>query len=137
MVDSVFGEIEFVIDAWNGRSPFKFPQARMGQFYVHIRAGASGPSAVQRATFDQLRARYTTLWPGIAQSLVACHPILSTAEEVERSLRPTVGCYIEAGASAGHNDFELVYEFNLPGEGVRGFFVRIVGWEVVEAVMAD
>jgi hypothetical protein len=58
-------------------------------------------------------------------------------DEVERSLRPTAGCYIEAGANAGHNDFELVYEFDLPGEGARGFFVRIVGWEVAEAVMAE
>src|SRR5439155_1243341 len=95
VVDSVFGEIEFGVDAWDGRSPFEFLPARMAQFYVHVRSGASGPSAGQRATFDQLRARYTILWPGIARSLAACHPTLSTAEEVERSLRPTVGCYIE------------------------------------------
>jgi hypothetical protein len=137
VLDPVFGEIEFGVDAWDGLCPFDFPPAGTAEFAVHVWAGASGPTAGQRATFEQLRARYAALWPGIARSLAACHPTLPTEAEVGRGLRPTVGCYIEAGASADHHDFELVYEFDRPGEGARGFFVRVVGWEVTEAVMAD
>jgi hypothetical protein len=40
-------------------------------------------------------------------------------------------------ASQGHADFELVYAFDLEGENGRGFFVRIVGWKVAEAVVAE
>jgi len=137
VIDPVFGQIEFGVAAWDGVVPFEFPPAGTLHLAVHVCACKSGPSASQRATFQQLCARYAVLWPGIARSLAECHPTLSTAEEVGRSLRPKVGCYIEECATTDHNDFELVYEFDRPGEGSRGYFVRIIGWEVVEAVMAE
>ena len=137
MIDPVFGDIEFDVDAWDGICPFVFPASRTAEFAVHVCADDAGPTDGQRSTFKELLARYAAMWPDIARSLAACHPALSTAEEVGRSLSSTVGCYIEEGASGGHHDFELVYEFDLPGEGSRGFFVRIVGWEIAEAVMAE
>jgi hypothetical protein len=137
VTDPVLGAIEFFCGAWDGVVPFEFPGHRKLEFALHVWADASGPTAGQRATFEGLCARYAALWPAFARSLAECHPELTTEEEVERSLLPIVGCYIEAGATAGHNDFELVYTFDRPGEGSRGFFVRVVGWEIAETVMAE
>ncbi|MDG3006368.1 hypothetical protein [Paludisphaera mucosa] len=137
MTDPTFGEIEFKIDAWDGLAPFAYEPSRTSRFAVHIWADESGPSALQRATFDQLKARYPSLWPDIAEALLLCHPGLISVEEVAAGLSPTIGCYIEDEGGPAHADFELVYTFDLPGEGGRGYFVRIVGWDIVEAFAAE
>lgn len=137
MTDPTFGEIVFRIDAWDGLVPFEHGLSGMTGFAVHVWADESGPSAIQRDTFDQLKARYPALWPTIARSLLGCHAGLSSLEEVACGLNPTVGCYIERAGRHGHADFELVYTFDIPGEGSRGYFVRIAGWEIAEAFVAE
>jgi hypothetical protein len=135
--DPAFGEIEYSGDAWDGLVPFEHGPSGTSEFAVHLWADESGPTAMQRATFEQIKARYSRLWPSIAEALLGCHAGLSSVQEITRGLSPTVGCYIEGVASQGHADFELVYTFDLEGENGRGFFVRIVGWKVAEAVVAE
>jgi hypothetical protein len=137
LTDPAFGEIEFHVEAWDGIVPFDFDQTRMTEFAVHIWADESGPTVAQRMTFEGLQARYRELWPSIAEALLGCHPALNSTKEVEDSLSPTVGCYIEEVVNPEHNDFELVYGFDREGENGRGFFVRISGWRVVEVVLAE
>jgi hypothetical protein len=136
MIDPSFGEIEFSIDAWDGLAPFVHDPSGSSEFALHIWADQSGPTDAQRATFDRLKARYPALWPLIAGALLDCHPDLNSVEEVARALNPVVGCYLEDAASEGHSDFELVYTFDLAGEDGRGFFVRFIGWRIVETVLA-
>jgi hypothetical protein len=137
VTDPVFGEIDFHVDAWDGTAPFVFGPAKTSAFRVHVWADDTGPDEIQRSTFEQIRSRYASLWPSIAETLSSLHPILKTIEAVENNLKPIVGCYMECETGDGHSDFELVYEFELEGEGIRGYFVRIVGWRIVEAFMAE
>ena len=137
VTDPAFGEIEFNVEACDGIVPFDFNRTRMTGFAAHIWADESGPSIAQRTTFERLQSRYRELWPSIAEALLGCHPALNSTSEVEASLSPTVGCYIEDVPHPEHNDFELVYGFDREGENRRGFFVRISGWRVVEAVLAE
>jgi hypothetical protein len=138
MTDPTFGEIKFNnVDAWDGIVPFEHGPSDTSEFAVHIWADEAGPSATQRSTFDQLKIQYPVLWPSIADALLECHAGLDSVEELSCSFSPTVGCYIEGGVDLDHANFELVYTFDLPGEGSRGFFARIVGWEVVEACVAE
>lgn len=137
LIDPTFGEIQFQIDAWNGLVSFPDNPSGTREFAVHIGADESGPTPIQRATFDQLKARYSALWPSIAEALLGCQIGLSSTGEVARTLGPVVGCYIEDGGGRTHADFELVYTFDRPGENGRGYFIRIVGWEIAEAFVAE
>ncbi len=137
MNDPTFGEIEFSIDAWDGIVPYEHAPSNAAEFAVHIWADDAGPTTLQRRTFDGLKARYPTLWPSIARALLDCRPDLGSTDAVEAGLNPTVGCYIEGEGGADHANFELVYTLDLPDEGSRGYFVRIVGWEVIEAMAAE
>ncbi len=58
-----------------------------------------------------MTSRYVSLWPSIAEALLARHGGLSSLEDIESNLSTTVGCYIESDASKTHADFELVYAF--------------------------
>jgi hypothetical protein len=137
VTDPTFGEIAFCEGAWDGLVPFESVPAGTSEFAGHVWADESGPSDVQRATFEQIKGRCTGLWPTVAKVLLGLHPVLGFVAAAEDHLSSTVDCYIEAEASQGHVDFELVYGFNLEGENSRGFFVRIVGWQVAEAVIAE
>ena len=134
MIDPLFGEISFTVDAWYALVPFEDERSGTLAFAVHIWADPSGPTASQRATFKELKRRYETLWPVIAETMVKCHPRLSSVDRCREYVDPTVGCYIQNKASRGHDDFELVYE--LRDEPGRGIFVRIAGWDVVESAVA-
>lgn len=137
MDDPVFGEIEYRIDAWEGSAPFEHGPSGLSDLFVHIRADESGPSEVQRATFEQFEARYAALWPAIAEALLGCRDDMGSVAEVEAAISPEVSCDIEEESTGGFADFELVYTFDLEGEGARGYFVRIEGWEVAEAFVAE
>ena len=137
MTDPTFGDIEFRGDTWDGLVRVDFATAGTSAFAVHVWADESGPTIVQRSTFEQLKARYPDLWPNILAALLDLHPGLSTLEEVEMNLSPIVGCYIELDDGVGPAEFELVYGFELEGEDDRGFFIRFVDWQIVEAVIAE
>ena len=137
MIDPVFGQIEFRIDAWDGIVPFQFTPANTTQLAVHIWSDESGPCDSQRSTFRQFCNRLPELWPTIAAGLAECHPELKTVKKVQQHLNPTVGFYLESGATHGHHDFELAYGFDVDCENNRGFFVRVVGWQVESTVLAE
>jgi hypothetical protein len=137
MTDPTFGHIDFRIDAWDGILPFDFARAGTTALAVHVWSDESGPTDSQRKTFEQLRTRYEKLWPAIAEALRDCHPQLKATDDVEAHLNPIVGCCIENVARQAHHDFELVYDFDLDKENGRAIFVRISGWRIIEAVLAE
>lgn len=77
---------------------------------------------------------YDQLWVNVADELVALHPELATPDEVSTHLRDRVAVHI---GEHEEDSVELVYEFDLPGEGIRGFFLRVAGARVIEAFIAD
>jgi len=91
----------------------------------------------QRRTFEQLQSRYEKLWPAIAEALRDCHPQLKSTDDVETHLTPIVGCYIENVARLAHHDFELVDDFDIDKENSMGIFVRLSGWRIIEALIAE
>ncbi len=135
MTDASFGAITFTVDAWDGLVPFEHEPSGTSAFAVRVWADASGPTAGQRATFEELKRRYATLWHVIAGAMTKCHPPLGSVDTCRNGVDSIVGCYIQSEANLGHEDFELVYE--LRGDPGRGVFVRIAGWNVVEAVVAE
>ncbi len=68
MTDPTFGKITFRIDAWDGLVPFEHEPSGISAFAVHVWADESGPTSSQRATFEDLKARYATLWPVIIEA---------------------------------------------------------------------
>jgi hypothetical protein len=137
MTDPVFGSIEFFADAWDGVVPFHFEASGTTELTIHVWADESGPTEVQQETFRLLLSRYAMLWPPIAEALLGCNSELGSLERIGTKLWSSVGCYIESAASAGHSDFDLVYTFEDGREINRSCFVRIVGWRIVEAVIAE
>jgi hypothetical protein len=135
VIDPSFGEIRFSFDAWDGLVPFAHAPSKLSAFGVHVWADDSGPTDSQRATFEELKARYASLWPAIADAVLECHPDLHSVADVARHVNPTVGCYIEYGGVASHDDFELVYDFDF--DDGRGVFVRFAGWSIVDAFLAE
>lgn len=129
MIDPTFGEIVFRHDAWDGL-------VSIGplEFTVHIWSDSKGPSTAQRVAFDDLKAGYEGLWPSIASELLKCHEGLISIKEIEESLSTTVNCYVEGGDGHG---IELVYAFDLPGEGDRGYFIRLVNLAIVDVAVED
>jgi hypothetical protein len=135
ITDPTFGKITFSIDAWDGLVPFEHEPSGTSAFAVHVWADESGPTSSQRRTFEEVKARYTTLWPVIIEAMVGCHPTLGSAYGCRDGVDSTVGCYMQRDASQAHEDFELVYE--LTSEPGRAIFVTIAGWQVIEAAVAE
>jgi hypothetical protein len=135
ITDPTFGQIAFLVDAWDGLVPFEHDPSGTAKFGVHVWADESGPTDSQRATFEELKARYAALWPEIAKAMLRAYPALGSVDECGSALGPCVGCYIEYEATDKHEEFELIYEVN-DEEGL-GIFVRIAGWKVSDALTAQ
>jgi hypothetical protein len=58
--DPAFGQIEYSGHAWDGLVPFEHGPSGTSEFAVHLWADESGPRAMQRATFEQIKARYSS-----------------------------------------------------------------------------
>lgn len=133
--DPVFGECRFNgIDAYDCSRVVATPHSPATQLAAHIWLYDDGPTDLQKAVFADLISRYEQLWPNVASELVALHPELSTVAEVEQSLRNRVAVHIGEHAE---DSLELVYEFALPNEGIRGFFLRVDGTQVTGAFIAE
>lgn len=135
MEDDVLGQCEFDgIDAWNCSRVIATPHSKQTQFATHIWLYGESPTHLQKKTFLDLIHGYDQLWPDVAGELASLHPDLATREEVENHLRDRVAVHIGEHEECS---VELVYEFDLPDEGFRGFFLRLDGLQVIEAVIAE
>ena len=128
--DQVFGSLKYQIDAWNGEVEFDHPP--MKKAFVHLVGSEEEASPTHKELFLELKRRHDQLWPSIAEALVKCHETITTTEELETQLQPLVGINMYDESSR----IELVYNCENDPE-MRGYFVTLRDWEVVEIVAAS
>lgn len=135
MNDDDLGQCEFDgISAFNCARVVATPHADTTKFASHVWLYGDEPTAPQKRAFARLVDNYEDLWPDVANRLASLHPDLSTTEDVMNSLRDPVAVHIGEHAE---ESMELVYEFDLPDEGFRGFFFRIDDLRVVDAFIDE
>lgn len=100
----------------------------------HVWLYGDAPTALQEKAFEDLVACYDQLWPNVAAKLATLHPELGSVEDIRRCVRNRVAIHIGEHAE---DSIELVYEFDLPNEGSRGFFLRVDGIHVIDGFMAE
>ncbi len=127
--DPVFGLLKYNVSAWDGVMPFDFAPSGTTHLRVHIRGSEDGPSEVQRELFQEFRSRYAQLWPAVAESLRRCHPRMTTVDEVNQRLDPTIS--MDLSESPG-NELVLRYQFDIEDDRRAACFVTIRDWQVVE-----
>ena len=128
--DSVFGHLDYHIDAWDGDVPFDCPPFQSA--HVHLWASASGPSDAQRSLFREFINRHDGIWPQIADALVRCHRDITSVDELTARINPRVCIDIQDDVP----DMELSYSVSGDPE-YREYFVKIRDWEIVEIGAAD
>lgn len=135
MDDIVLGQCEFNgIDAYDCTRVVATPHSDTTTLAAHVWLYGEAPSKLQKEAFANLVDNYDLLWGNVANELAALHPELTTPEEVRTHLRERVAVHI---GEHEEDSVELVYEFDLPNEGTRGFFLRVAANRVVEAVIAE
>ena len=135
MNDPVLGRCKRTgIDAFDCTRVVATPHSDTTTLAVRIWLYGDAPSRLQKDAFANLVGDYDRLWGNVAKELGALHPELTTPDSVRTHLRDWVAVHI---GEYEEDSVELVYEFDLPGEGIRGFFVRVAGSRVVEAVIAE
>lgn len=92
------------------------------------------PSDPQRIAFSRIIDTYDEMWPRVAAELICLHPDLETVEEIELHVRDRVSVTI---GEHSEDSVELIYQFDLPDDDSRGFFLRIENHEIIEAVIAE
>ncbi len=129
MGDPDFGVISHHIDAWDGETDFDRPVSGTKRLRVHVRAGIGGPTEQQRYLIRELKRRYDSLWPKIADSIVALRPSAGDVARLPALLSPTLGVGIPGLIGDRLVDFVLTYEFK--GDQSRsGYFVSFVAWRI-------
>lgn len=134
-MDQQFGEFRFNgIDAYDCRIELPTPHSTSTIFAIHAWAWASVLTERQHSTFASLITHYDELWPQIADTLARLHPSLKSREEVLQYLKTRVAVHV---GEYSEDSLELVYEFDLPEEGFRGFFLRVEHLEIVDGFIAE
>ena len=93
-VDDVFGELRRESwrresGIWDGTVPFYRGPTGMKSLDLFIDAGEGQPTAAQRDLFREIEARYSSMWPEIAQAFADQHASLKTVEAVTQHLDPS------------------------------------------------
>jgi hypothetical protein len=133
--NATFGACEHNgIDALDCSISVATPHSPETKFASHIWLYEDQPTRLQRQLFIELRNHYDEFWPTIAQELLRLHPDLSTTEDVTTFVKNRVGVHIGEHAE---DSLELLYEFNLPNEGFRGFFLRVQNAAIVQSFVAE
>src|ERR1051325_10634014 len=70
--DPDFGQMAYYIDSWD--ADIAFDSYPLRSAHLHLRAGETGPSQVQRDLIRDLRVRHAQLWSALCSALVRCHP---------------------------------------------------------------
>lgn len=134
-LDPDFGAMQYNgIDAWVCNVCFEFPHPPTYYFALHVWAPETGPTAQQRATIRELKARYAELWPALASAIVNIHPRLTKTDELAGAMRDWVSVHLGEHSECS---VELAYDLALEGEGSRMYFIRLDDWRIAEAVIAD
>ena len=132
---SIFGQCRFnSIDAYDCSRIIATPHSDSTEMASHVWLYGEAPTALQEKAFEDLVARYDQLWPNAASKLATLHPELDSVEDIRRYVRNRVAVHIGEHAE---DSIELVYEFDLPNEGSRGFFLRVDGIQVIDGFMAE
>ncbi len=132
---SIFGPCRFnSIDAYDCSRIIATPHSDSTEMASHVWLYGDAPTALQEKAFEDLVARYDQLWPNVASKLATLHPEVESVEDIRRYVRNRVAVHIGEHAE---DSIELVYEFDLPNEGSRGFFLRVDGIHVIDGFMAE
>ena len=128
--DPDFGQLAYYIGSWDG--DIAFDSYPLKSAHIHLRAGESGPSQVQRDLIRDLRVRHAQLWPALCSALVRCHSEIDTSEELTRRLVPHVGIDLSDDPDT------IQMSYSVEGDpGIRGYFVTLRNWEIAEVCMTD
>ncbi|MDM4019435.1 hypothetical protein [Roseiconus lacunae] len=132
--DPILGSCTFNgLDAYDCSRIAPTPHSPNVNFASHLWIDGDAPTDRQKAAFAALLSSYEQLWPSVARTLVELHPALTGIAEVEAHLSNRIAVII---GEYTEDSLELIYEFDLPDEGSRCFFLRICGNEILEAVIA-
>jgi uncharacterized protein YoxC len=132
---STFGQCRFnSIDAYDCSLIIATPHSDSTKMASHVWLYGEAPTTLQEKAFEDLVARYDQLWPNVASKLATLHPELDSVEDIRRCVRNRVAVHVGEHAE---DSIELVYEFDLPNEGSRGFFLRVDGIQVIDGFMAE
>lgn len=135
MQDSVWGRCQFDgVEAWQCSRVIETPHSPTTRLVTRVWLYDDSPTELQETRFADLVENYDQLWPEVARVLATLHPGLTTVEEVQTHVRDDVAVHV---GEHEEGSVELIYEFNLPDEGTRGFFLRIDGRRVIDAIIAD
>jgi hypothetical protein len=128
--DPDFGQMSYYIDSWD--ADIAFDSYPLKSAHLHLRAGESGPSQVQRDLIRDLRVRHAQLWPELCRALVRCHPEIDTSEELTSRLVPHVGIDLDDASDT------IRISYSVEGDPeFRGYFVTLRNWEIAEVCMAE
>lgn len=132
---SPFGLCRFnSIDAYDCSRMIATPHSDSTEIASHIWLYGGAPTALQEKAFEDFVACYDKLWPNVALKLAILHPEMESVEDVRRCVRNRVAVHIGEHAE---DSIELVYEFDLPNEGSRDFFLRVDGMQVIDGFIAE
>jgi hypothetical protein len=133
--DSIFGRCSFnSIDAYDCSRMIATPHSDSTEIASHIWLYGGAPTALQEKAFEDFVACYVKLWPNVASKLAILHPEMESVEDVRRCVRNRFAVHIGEHAE---DSIELIYEFDLPNEGSRGFFLRVDGMQVIDGFIAE
>jgi hypothetical protein len=121
---------------WHGEIPFQYPPSGANSMSLLIEAGEGQPSDEQRAFFGEFLARYSELWPRVAEALAAYHPHHTTVESVSKHIGEPCLC-LDPFVDDQPRRWSLQYTFDEPNEGDMGYFVEFLDWEIVGVDAAD
>lgn len=128
--DPDFGLMNYRGKAWHADIPWEFPP--IAAAHLHLPAGESGPTGLQRQLILELRQQYETLWPKIADAIVKCHEVITTSAELEERLNSCIGIDIREKSDRIGLSYHIPCKF-----GADSFFVTLHNWEIIEFCSAS
>jgi len=123
--DPDFGKMKYYIDAWDADIPFNSPPLETA--HIHLWAGKSGPTDVQRHLLRELMRRHATLWPTIRTALGRCYGQIDTVEELDRRINQKIGIDLTADPESVKIQYKVAGELE-----DRAFSVTLRNWEITE-----
>jgi len=123
--DPDYGQMSYYVNSWD--ADIAFDNYPFKSAHIHLRAGESGPSQLQRSLIRELCIRHDQLWPAVCSALVRCHPEIDTTEELTRRIVP----HVNIDMTDESEDIELSYTVEGDPE-FHGYVITIRNWEIVE-----
>jgi acyl-CoA thioesterase len=123
--DPDFGLMEFHVGVWEADIAWNFPPFDTAQ--LHLLADFSGPTNLQRQLMRELKQKFTSLWPKIADAIVECDEEIATLPELDERVSPSLRISIR------DNSYKVRLTGWVPMETrCHSFVVTLRDWEILE-----